>query len=842
MIGPITGPDFTRAASLDNGRNGLASIGSTDINTSAGLIEAGLSAVQAMGQFPGQLKDSAKMIGQNLLGSEAFLTDKHGNKIVLGGAYLGDGIVGKMQANEANQAFNETKQELLDEGRNKWANNVSGTTQIGTGKQADDKTISDVLAGKYGNGAQRRQNLEKAGYNYESVQQGINTKLGKAYSGAKQNEQMAKDIYYEQASAIQQINDQKARTVLGGGNDVNYKQAYDTYNQVLVNYGNVDMRQAVREIQLCGGDITKTQFFQRLPADMKQNAKKLEREIMGLFSIHIDETNYKNGVPEPEYANGILLRTADKLIKGGMNNQAAMFHAQLAAGMAPRDLMEAQADYAAQAKSIRNVKVEEEVMKRQYEMMQNGNNSNRTTIGGRSSSGNKSSQTTTTNGKPQTLLGASLGSNEPEQTQNEIEVMTQDAIGTTSDGREIRFDNIQDIDSGEILNQDYGKYTFKQGNDTYVYVDKATGKPIDKNIETYDDTDLNSLAYRDSNGNAVAIEQVKLNKSQEYKKGMKARTNSNQANNNSSAVITERDNEELDRLKKEIEHSNSYAIDPYASAAANILVNLERGYDPYQRAREIYEKYYNKKPTLSELNEFLNIGDAGHKRQVSQAINDLRKKTKGVSMDTVNASVNMTKEEYDNLSPNVKANYDRGIALAKELPIIFENIQSEENIKDMVRSLADIEKLGSDENALKKINIDKNSNKNKNTMRYAKAISMLDGIVEGLDENTNDGKTLRQAMFDFAIEFEPQLAKKDKKGDTINDSAVEAFRDSLSETLNKLNTKNEMWVKNNELSEFLATYINEVHKGSEPMGALLVTARRMKEKGNPFTRKMFKQQ
>lgn len=59
-----------------------------------------------------------------------------------------------------------------------------------------DEVAKDVINGKYGNGADRKTNLEKAGYNYNEVQNKVNELLGakSTASNKKSNEQIANEI------------------------------------------------------------------------------------------------------------------------------------------------------------------------------------------------------------------------------------------------------------------------------------------------------------------------------------------------------------------------------------------------------------------------------------------------------------------------------------------------------------------------------------------------------------------------------------------------------------------------------------------------------------------------
>ena len=70
---------------------------------------------------------------------------------------------------------------------------LNGTSTTTTQKSID--TIADeVIAGKWGNGTDRKTNLENAGYNYQEVQNKVNEKLGANTSNKKTNEEIANEV------------------------------------------------------------------------------------------------------------------------------------------------------------------------------------------------------------------------------------------------------------------------------------------------------------------------------------------------------------------------------------------------------------------------------------------------------------------------------------------------------------------------------------------------------------------------------------------------------------------------------------------------------------------------
>ena len=63
-----------------------------------------------------------------------------------------------------------------------------------TSKKSIDTIADEVIAGKWGNGKDRKTNLENAGYNYQEVQNKVNEKLGVSTSNKKSNETIANEV------------------------------------------------------------------------------------------------------------------------------------------------------------------------------------------------------------------------------------------------------------------------------------------------------------------------------------------------------------------------------------------------------------------------------------------------------------------------------------------------------------------------------------------------------------------------------------------------------------------------------------------------------------------------
>lgn len=63
-----------------------------------------------------------------------------------------------------------------------------------TSKKSIDTIADEVIAGKWGNGNDRKTNLENAGYNYQEVQNKVNEKLSVSTSSKKSNETIANEV------------------------------------------------------------------------------------------------------------------------------------------------------------------------------------------------------------------------------------------------------------------------------------------------------------------------------------------------------------------------------------------------------------------------------------------------------------------------------------------------------------------------------------------------------------------------------------------------------------------------------------------------------------------------
>ena len=127
---------------------------------------------------------------RNYLGEEQVNTDtssKNLNTIadeVIAGNW-GNGEDRKNRLTQAGYNYSEV-QALVNQ-------KLNGNTSSSNKKSID--TIADeVIAGKWGNGNDRKTNLENAGYNYQEVQNKVNEKLGVSTSNKKSNETIANEV------------------------------------------------------------------------------------------------------------------------------------------------------------------------------------------------------------------------------------------------------------------------------------------------------------------------------------------------------------------------------------------------------------------------------------------------------------------------------------------------------------------------------------------------------------------------------------------------------------------------------------------------------------------------
>lgn len=96
------------------------------------------------------------------------------------------GITGKIKGD------NTGKEILIRKYRNYPWTHILRYKEVGTGQQAtgiNDTLINEVLAGKWGNGEDRKQRLTRAGYNYNEVQRLVNLRCNR-----KTESEIAKEV------------------------------------------------------------------------------------------------------------------------------------------------------------------------------------------------------------------------------------------------------------------------------------------------------------------------------------------------------------------------------------------------------------------------------------------------------------------------------------------------------------------------------------------------------------------------------------------------------------------------------------------------------------------------
>ena len=95
---------------------------------------------------------------------------------------------GSIRVNIVDRTLNDFLGAFRYKGWNK-SNNQSSNQPV---KKSNDVIANEVIAGKWGNGSERKQRLEKAGYNYATIQGIVNAKL--ANNKKKSNEEIANEV------------------------------------------------------------------------------------------------------------------------------------------------------------------------------------------------------------------------------------------------------------------------------------------------------------------------------------------------------------------------------------------------------------------------------------------------------------------------------------------------------------------------------------------------------------------------------------------------------------------------------------------------------------------------
>jgi LysM repeat protein len=98
---------------------------------------------------------------------------------------------------------------------------ATGNTPAAPAKKSVDEIASEVIAGKWGNGDDRRNRLTTAGYNYSAVQSKVNEKLGATaeqsavYYTVKRGDTLSAiaSKYGTSVSAIQKLNSSLIKNV-----------------------------------------------------------------------------------------------------------------------------------------------------------------------------------------------------------------------------------------------------------------------------------------------------------------------------------------------------------------------------------------------------------------------------------------------------------------------------------------------------------------------------------------------------------------------------------------------------------------------------------------------------
>lgn len=163
--------------------------------------------------------------------------------------------------------------------RPKWSNSGSSTTTTPSGGKSVTEVAKEVLAGKWGNGDDRKKKLEAAGYNFAQVQAKVNELMG-GTSTKKSVEQIAKEVLAGtwgngddrkkklEAAGYNYTEVQNAVNKLAGSSTAASKPVQPSGNQ-LIKDGQVHLN------NFCGAGLTVD--GQRGSATMKGIIKALQR-------------------------------------------------------------------------------------------------------------------------------------------------------------------------------------------------------------------------------------------------------------------------------------------------------------------------------------------------------------------------------------------------------------------------------------------------------------------------------------------------------------------------------------------------------------------------------------
>lgn len=105
---------------------------------------------------------------------------------------------------------------------------LSGSSTT-TSKKSNAEIAKEVIAGKWGNGTDRKKKLEAAGYNYMAIQAEVNKQLGKAGSSAGTSGGSSKPSYSAGKTYTLLVDAVRVRTGAGTNNSVK------SYSQLTAN-------------------------------------------------------------------------------------------------------------------------------------------------------------------------------------------------------------------------------------------------------------------------------------------------------------------------------------------------------------------------------------------------------------------------------------------------------------------------------------------------------------------------------------------------------------------------------------------------------------------------------
>ena len=297
MIAPILGESFANSASLDNGRNGLASIGSTSIDTSAGISTALGQTYEAMRQAPDNVQKNLDSGFKNLLGTQATETqyeyDSNGKiigkrEIPIADAYNADGLLGKHYQRDTQNKEQELRLKALE-------------------KERDDNKV-------------QLDNITKQFFETKDIAQTI---MGSADNFANKS---TKDFFGENAGTYDDI-----------------RKGMDKW---LFNTAGVDLDTAMQDLT-ASGNLSGT-YNSIKKAVGQNNADRYVTMLRQIYNIGQQKRNIEAGILSPENTKKHINEMRSILLGNGYNTNQANYYSGVAAKLGLGNLLQQSKDLSAQ--------------------------------------------------------------------------------------------------------------------------------------------------------------------------------------------------------------------------------------------------------------------------------------------------------------------------------------------------------------------------------------------------------------------------------------------------------------------------------------------------------------